>query len=104
MKKLFRARVWADASLKAEMPWQRVGELERNQAQIIALRQPYAPLLVCLTMQVLARDLLQKHKVHRQSSAAAELLAAELRQRLLNPAPRRAGEAFSPARGAHALH
>ena len=31
---------------------QRGGELERNQAQIIALRQPYAPLLVCHTMQM----------------------------------------------------
>jgi len=38
----------------AEMLLQRGGELERNQAQIIALRQPYAPLLVCRTMQTLA--------------------------------------------------
>jgi len=51
MKKLFQARVKLEG---AEMPLQRGGELERNQAQIIALRQPYAPLLVCRTMQTLA--------------------------------------------------
>jgi hypothetical protein len=36
----------------------------------------------------------------RQSSAAAELLAAEHRPRLLNPDPAERAEVLSPARGA----